>query len=67
MANHTITVIVTDVDMVTLEELARLGHSYPSTVARFLLAEKISDKRKESGVAAEESTVSESGEDDTSV
>lgn len=47
MANSTISVVVTDDDLDTLKELAEKGHSYPATVARFLLAEKISEKRKE--------------------
>ncbi len=47
MANSNIAVVVTDEDLATLKELAVKGHSYPATVARFLLAEKISEKRKE--------------------
>lgn len=47
MANSNISVVVTDEDLTTLKELAEKGHSYPATVARFLLAEKISEKRKE--------------------
>lgn len=47
MANTTISVVVTDEDLATLKEMAEKGHSYPSTVARFLLAEKICEKRKE--------------------
>lgn len=47
MANLTVSIVITDDDMDTLKVLAEKGHSYPSTVARFLLAEKISEKRKE--------------------
>jgi hypothetical protein len=46
MANQTVTIVVTDEDMATLEVLAKKGHSYASTVARFLLAGAIDEQRK---------------------
>lgn len=48
MANRTVAVVVSDTDYETLTHLAKVGHSYPATVARFLLAEALNGKGKES-------------------
>lgn len=47
MARNVLSIVISDEDKATLEALALKGHSYPATVARFLLAEKISEKREE--------------------
>lgn len=44
---RTVSIVVSDEDYETLQELARRGHSYPATVARGLLSEKIAEKREE--------------------
>lgn len=45
--SRTVSIVVSDEDYETLQVLARRGHSYPATVGRGLLSEKIAEKRKE--------------------
>jgi hypothetical protein len=44
---RTVSIVVSNDDYKVLQELARRGHSYPATVARGLLSEKIAEKRRE--------------------